>query len=136
MSVLFHVSGNQMISPNRVIANLDSLSHRLNLVYLTFMLHGIGTLMPWNMFITAKDVRRAEKNCTWHCLIFVVFFFQYFVDYKLSASYTGEQQSAFAANFLPYLGFASQVPNVIFNWLNIFVQIGYVTLCLPPVHGS
>lgn len=30
---------------------------RWNLVYLTFILHGIGTLMPWNMFITAKDVR-------------------------------------------------------------------------------
>lgn len=29
---------------------------RLNLVYLTLLLHGIGTLMPWNMFITAKDV--------------------------------------------------------------------------------
>ena len=62
MSVLFHVSGNQMISPNRVIANLDSLSHRLNLVYLTFMMHGIGTLMPWNMFITAKYVRWADKK--------------------------------------------------------------------------
>lgn len=29
---------------------------RLNLILLTFVLHGIGTLMPWNMFITAKSV--------------------------------------------------------------------------------
>jgi hypothetical protein len=29
---------------------------RLNLVYFTLLLHGIGTLMPWNMFITAKAV--------------------------------------------------------------------------------
>ena len=31
--------------------------NRLNLIYLTLILHGIGTLMPWNMFITAKEVR-------------------------------------------------------------------------------
>lgn len=29
---------------------------RWNIVYLTLVLHGIGTLMPWNMFITAKSV--------------------------------------------------------------------------------
>lgn len=29
---------------------------RLNIVYLIMLLHGIGALMPWNMFITAKDV--------------------------------------------------------------------------------
>jgi hypothetical protein len=29
---------------------------RLFLVYFTLLLHGIGTLMPWNMFITAKAV--------------------------------------------------------------------------------
>ncbi len=77
MSVLFHVFGNQMVSPNHVIANLNSLSHRLNLVYLTFMLHGIGTLMPWNMFITAKDVRWTETKLylalSDFCCIFSVF---------------------------------------------------------------
>ncbi|CAG0891989.1 unnamed protein product [Cyprideis torosa] len=31
---------------------------RYLLVYLTFVLHGIGILMPWNMFINAKDVSR------------------------------------------------------------------------------
>ena len=30
---------------------------RFYLIYLTLVLHGIGTLMPWNMFITAKEVR-------------------------------------------------------------------------------
>lgn len=59
--------------------------------------------MPWNMFITAKS---------------------YFVDYKLSESYTN-QTSSYAANFLPYIGFASQIPNVLFNWLNIFVNLGW-----------
>lgn len=31
---------------------------RLNLVFFILILHGIGALMPWNMFITAKDVSR------------------------------------------------------------------------------
>ena len=30
---------------------------RMNLIYLTLVLHGIGILMPWNMIITAKEVR-------------------------------------------------------------------------------
>lgn len=81
---------------------MDPPPDRLNLVFFTFILHGIGTLMPWNMFITAKD---------------------YFVDYKLSNE-GGGGDLPYAANFLPYLGFASQIPNVIFNWLNIFIQIG------------
>lgn len=48
---------------------------------------------------------------------------QYFVDYKLHEQYTGVE-SAYRMNFLAYLGFASQVPNVLFNWLNIFWNLG------------
>ncbi|KYN34592.1 Equilibrative nucleoside transporter 3 [Trachymyrmex septentrionalis] len=77
---------------------------RLNLVFFILILHGIGALMPWNMFITAKD---------------------YFVSYKLSKEYTGVDTN-YAMNFLAYLSFASQVPNLLFNWLNIFLQFGYV----------
>jgi len=29
---------------------------RFNIVYIILIIHGIGTLMPWNMFITAKPV--------------------------------------------------------------------------------
>lgn len=32
----------------------------------------------------------------------------------------------YSASFLQYLGFAAQVPNVVFNWLNIFVKFGLV----------
>ncbi|CAO1425893.1 unnamed protein product [Diamesa tonsa] len=80
----------------------DPPHDRYKLIFLVLVLHGIGTLTPWNMFITAKD---------------------YFVDYKLSSNYTGKE-SPYAANFLPYIGFASQIPNVLFNWLNIFVNLG------------
>lgn len=75
---------------------------RFKLVFLVFLLHGLGTLMPWNMFITAKD---------------------YFVKFKMDKSYTGAE-SEYATNFLAYIGFASQVPNLVFNWLNIFVKMG------------
>lgn len=74
---------------------------RLNLVFLILVLHGIGILMPWNMFITAKN---------------------YFVRYKLSKEYT-DIDSNYAKYFLSYLGFASQIPNLLFNWLNIFIQL-------------
>lgn len=33
---------------------------KYNLIFMTLLLHGVGTLMPWNMFITAKSVRIAE----------------------------------------------------------------------------
>lgn len=29
---------------------------KYKLVFFTLLIHGIGTLMPWNMFITAKSV--------------------------------------------------------------------------------
>lgn len=36
---------------------LNTPPDKYNLVYLTFLIHGIGVLMPWNMFITADTVR-------------------------------------------------------------------------------
>lgn len=41
---------------------LNAPADRYNLVYLTFLLHGIGVLMPWNMFITAKSVKNFPIN--------------------------------------------------------------------------
>ncbi|XP_032682773.1 equilibrative nucleoside transporter 1-like isoform X2 [Odontomachus brunneus] len=81
---------------------LNPPKDRLNLVFCIMILHGIGALMPWNMFITAKE---------------------YFVSYKLSKDYTGVETN-YATNFLAYLGFSAQVPNLLFNWLNVFLQLG------------
>ena len=59
----------QMIA-NNVIHILQTVwvciyHSRFYLIYLTLVLHGIGTLMPWNMFITAKEVRtEQETQCT------------------------------------------------------------------------
>jgi len=49
--------------------------------------------------------------------------FQYFEGYKLSANYTG-QETNLAANFMGAVTIASQVPNFLFNWVNVFVQLG------------
>jgi len=74
---------------------------RYRLVFLTLVLHGVGTLMPWNMFITA---------------------YEYFLDHKLIDA--AGQRTDYANHFLPYVGYASHVPCVLFNWANIFVQMG------------
>ncbi|VVC28097.1 Equilibrative nucleoside transporter,Major facilitator superfamily domain [Cinara cedri] len=75
---------------------------RWNIVYLILVLHGIGILMPWNMFINAKS---------------------YFVDYKLGNVYLANK-SDYASIFMVYLTISSQLPNLLFNWLNIFCPIG------------
>lgn len=35
---------------------MDVPPDRFNIIYFTFLLHGIGVLIPWNMFITATGV--------------------------------------------------------------------------------
>lgn len=41
---------------------------RYNLIYIILVIHGIGTLLPWNMFITANDV---SKRWSWTFLFFL-----------------------------------------------------------------
>ena len=50
-------------------------------------------------------------------------FFQYFVDYKLGEDYTNTSVQ-YSAHFMQYIGFAAQIPNLFFNWMNIFLNIG------------
>jgi hypothetical protein len=42
----------------------STLVYRWNLMYLTLILHGVGTLMPWNIFINAKTVSYVSRLCT------------------------------------------------------------------------
>lgn len=79
---------------------------KYSLIFMIFLLHGIGTLMPWNMFINAND---------------------YFVIYKLGKNedpLIEEQLVDIRKNFLSTLGLASQLPNVLFNGLNILIDFG------------
>ncbi|XP_023221355.1 equilibrative nucleoside transporter 3-like isoform X2 [Centruroides sculpturatus] len=77
------------------------LNKRFNLVYFIILLHGVGTLMPWNMFITAES---------------------YFTKYKLNVNSTNPSIKEYQNNFLSYLGLASQIPNIICNALNLLLQ--------------
>ncbi|XP_013185137.1 equilibrative nucleoside transporter 1 [Amyelois transitella] len=88
---------NDTLNLKGIAMDLAPPKDKWNLIYLTLILHGLGTLAAWNMFITAKD---------------------YFVKYKLVDT------PQLATNYLAYVGWASQLPNVLFNWLNIFVQFG------------
>lgn len=70
-------------------------------VYFVLLLHGVGTLLPWNMFITAND---------------------YFVN-KLNVTMSGsnETTSVYTENFLSYVGVASKLPNVAIQALNFII---------------
>ncbi|VDN23493.1 unnamed protein product [Cylicostephanus goldi] len=76
-----------------------------NLVYLIILLHGVGTLMPWNMFITIAP--------------------DYYTNYKMKTFDENGTAHAteYSANFLNYLAIASQFPNLLLNFINIFVTV-------------
>ncbi|ESO95122.1 hypothetical protein LOTGIDRAFT_117641 [Lottia gigantea] len=74
---------------------------RFRLVYLIMVIHGIGILMPWNMFINAKD---------------------YFENYKLNSTVSPVKE--YQKNFLYYVGLASQIPNVFMSLVNFCCQCG------------
>lgn len=44
------------------LKEMPEVEDKYRLVYLMFLAHGIGILMPWNMFINANDVRIAFKT--------------------------------------------------------------------------
>jgi len=91
---------------------------RWNLMYLTLILHGVGTLMPWNIFINAKTVSyQTQPRGDWQFLLP-----DYFVHYKLGVEYTNVE-SSFVPFFLQYLALSAQLPNVLFNWINVFFQL-------------
>ncbi|VDN06779.1 unnamed protein product [Thelazia callipaeda] len=74
-------------------------------VYLFILLNGIGTLMPWNMFITIAP--------------------SYYVNYKfVEVDADGAvHKTDYALHFLSYLGLASQLPTLLLNLTNLFIQI-------------
>lgn len=70
-----------------------------NLAYIFLFIHGVGFLLPWNVFINARE---------------------YFVDYKLNT--TISRNSDYRINFVSYLGICAQLPNLIMAALNTFYQ--------------
>lgn len=88
--------------------NNNLIVDRYKLVFIIFLIHGVGTLMPWNMFCNADD---------------------YFRQYKLApvndtTPEVREQLVQIRKNFFSYLGMASQIPNLVFAGLNLLVDVG------------
>ena len=72
---------------------------RNRIVYFILLIHGIGTLLPWNMFITADE----------------------YFKYKLSGNDTEGNPLPYEGNFLSYVGIASKLPNVTVQLINFLV---------------
>jgi equilibrative nucleoside transporter 1/2/3 len=72
-----------------------------NVIYIVFLLFGVATLLPWNVFITAED---------------------YFVKYKLNTN--ASRNASYATNFTLIVGSIGQFTNVIMNIFNILVTFG------------
>ncbi|XP_077869182.1 equilibrative nucleoside transporter 1-like [Saccoglossus kowalevskii] len=71
---------------------------RFKLVYWIFVLHGIGTLLPWNMFITAEA---------------------YFTEHKFG---NVSDNAEYKDKFLSYLGIAGFVPTLCFMVVTLFIS--------------
>lgn len=91
--------------PSNGLSTKQDLIDRYHFVYIVLLLHGIATLMPWNMFINATE---------------------YFTEYKLTTRYENGTQveSQYKEFFISNLGIAAQLPNVLFNILNVFFHFG------------
>lgn len=85
---------------------------KYKIVFSILLIHGIGTLMPWNMFINAEDYFRHYKLAP------------AFTNATLSRDISEHELSDLRKNFLSYLGSASQVPNALFSGLNLLVNLG------------
>lgn len=78
-----------------------------NIVYWIILLHGIGVLMPWNMFINIAHT--------------------YYVNYKMQTHTYSPNGTAlteptyYSENFQFWLTICAQVPNLLLNLINIFV---------------
>lgn len=58
-----------------VIVWFNFYCSRWNIVYLILVLHGIGILMPWNMFINAKSVSKYLNFFNQNIHLYIIFNF-------------------------------------------------------------
>lgn len=146
MNVAYHsvvplkqIDGPDASGSDDVVVVEPKAKDKYQLVYVIFLLHGIGILMPWNMFITAHgcvyfvlivSVRPSARppiqlslqslssveKCGFH-------FFSYFIDYKLRGP-CDQPESEYRKFFMNYLGIVAQLPNVLLNLINLFVHLG------------
>ncbi|KAI6240923.1 hypothetical protein M3Y99_00401100 [Aphelenchoides fujianensis] len=90
-------------SASRVPSNILVANRTSTIVYVIFLLHGIGTLMPWNMFLTIAP--------------------EYFIGYKFKPLELNATVPEYSKYFFSYLGVCSQLPNLLLNFMNLFVVV-------------
>lgn len=82
---------------DQIDLDLNPPKDRMKLLYLIMVLHGIGVLMPWNMFLNANE---------------------YFQSVKLKG------HTDYINDYIFYLTLSAQIPNLFFNWFNVFFSTG------------
>ncbi|XP_074640745.1 equilibrative nucleoside transporter 2-like [Tubulanus polymorphus] len=75
----------------------NHIKDRYNYVFIVALIQGMGFILPWHLFMCSKA---------------------YFIDYKLLPAGNAD----YRINFLSYAGLASQIPNAILNFLNLFTE--------------
>ncbi|XP_055341635.1 equilibrative nucleoside transporter 1-like isoform X2 [Paramacrobiotus metropolitanus] len=99
-------------------ADLSAPSDRYRLVFLIMLVHGMGVLLPWNVFINASEYFKGYK-------------FGYYCP-SLNESFSAvcndsnpaEVNRFFRNSWSNDMVVAAQMPNLILNALNLFVNIG------------
>ncbi|OQV18211.1 putative Equilibrative nucleoside transporter 1 [Hypsibius exemplaris] len=76
---------------------------RLGFVYMIMLIHGLGTLLPWNVIISS------------------FFYWHYKLDTKLASNGTQSQDVPDTGSFMNYMTLCNQFPNVVLNGLNLIV---------------
>ncbi|XP_038078213.1 equilibrative nucleoside transporter 1-like isoform X2 [Patiria miniata] len=94
----------------------DAPHDRFKAVYLIFFLLGVCSVLPWNMFITAKS---------------------YFAYKFRNVTGNGTEDSALDSSFEGYFSVAAMVPSIIFQLLNLALQhrISLQTRIIVPLLG-
>lgn len=81
--------------------NNSGIKDNYNVIFMIFLLYGIATLLPWNVFITAED---------------------YFVKYKLNTNISAN--ATYRRDFTFIVGSIGQGTNVVMNIFNILITFG------------
>ncbi|GJQ78063.1 hypothetical protein Trydic_g2406 [Trypoxylus dichotomus] len=101
LSHFFHTHHvqNAIVEVNEVVPKLKDRYHA---VLIIFLLHGVGHLIPWNMFLSAID---------------------YFTDYKIPPNCTGSDRFH-KTKFFEDIELVSMFPLMVLSWGNAFIRMG------------
>lgn len=85
---------------------------RKNVVFIILIIHGVGTLLPWNMFITADSYfnQKLTMNQTVN------------VNSQQTVNGTTFESVPYIKDLMNYITISSKLPNVVIQALNFLLQ--------------